>query len=84
MKIEGYRADNGIFNSKKCIQDCEGQNQTLDFYGVEAHHQNGVAQRLIQTVTNMDRTLLIDAAIHWPDKVDLNLWPLAMNHAVWS
>ena len=83
IKIEGYHADNGIFNSKKYVNDCEEQNQTLDFCGVGAHHQNGVAERSIQTVTNMARTLLIDAAIHWPDEVDLDLWPLAMNHAVW-
>ena len=26
---------------------------------------------------------MIDAPIHWPDEVDLELWPLAMDHAVW-
>ena len=27
--------------------------------------------------------MLIHAAIHWPEKADLALWPFAMEHAVW-
>ena len=42
-----------------------------------------MAERAIQTVTSWARTLLIDAAIHWSSEVDLDLWPLAMDHAVW-
>ena len=83
VTIESYRGDNHIFNSKAYKQDCADLNQSIDFCGVGAHHQNGVAERAIQTVTNWARTLLIDAAIHWPDEVDLDLWPFAMDHAVW-
>ena len=83
VEISEYRADNHIFNSKAYRADCEDLKQKLDFCGVGAHHQNGVAERAIQTVTLLARTMLIDAAIHWSGEVDLDLWPLAMDHAVW-
>ena len=54
----------------------------MTYCGTGAHHQNE-AERAIQTVTRWARTLIIDAAIHWPDEVDLDLWPMAMTHAVW-
>ena len=50
--VLGYRADNKIFNSKDFKNDCEDLRQTLDFCGVGTHHQNGVAERAIQTVTS--------------------------------
>ena len=55
----------------------------LLIYAVGTHHQNGVAERAIQTVTNWARALLINAAIRWPDEVDLDLWLFPMTHAVW-
>ena len=54
----------------------------MTFCGTGAHHQNQ-AERAIQTVVRWARTLLVDAAIHWPDETNLNLWPMAMDHAVW-
>ena len=54
----------------------------MTFCGTGAHHQNA-AERAIQTVVRWARVLIIDAAIHWPDEVDLDLWPMAMTHAVW-
>jgi len=26
---------------------------------------------------------MIDAAVHWPDQTNFELWPMAMDHAVW-
>jgi hypothetical protein len=45
--------------------------QTIDFCGVGAHHQNGVAERDIFTVTEMARAMLLHAVLHWPDVTDL-------------
>ena len=81
--IKAFRADNQIFNSEAFLDDCARSNQTMNFCGVGAHHQNGVAERVIQTVTKWARTIMIDAAIQWPDQADLSLWPMAMDHAVW-
>ena len=82
VQIKDYRADNHIFNAKDFLDDCADLNQNIDFCGVGAHFQNA-AERAIQTVTTWARTLLIDAAIHWPDEVDLDLWPMALDHAVY-
>ena len=29
------------------------------------------------------RTMMLHAAIHWPETADPTPWPLAVNHAVW-
>ena len=81
INILRYRADDHIFNSKAYQADCKQLNQTMTYCGVDVHHQNGVAERTIQTITTWARTLLIDASIHWPNEMDLDLWSLAMDHA---
>ena len=52
VRIKAYRADNHPFNSVEFRQDFENKNQAISFSGVGAHHQNGVAERSIQTVTS--------------------------------
>lgn len=49
---------------------------------VDAHHQNELAENAIQTVTNMGRAYNLHATLHWPDCSFIDLWSLAMNHAV--
>ncbi len=56
--------------------------QALRFAGVGAHHQNGNAERAIQTIMSVARTMMLHAAIHWPDVADTALWPMAVAHAV--
>ena len=82
-KISSYRADNMPFNSADFQNSIATNNQTIDFAGVGAHHQNGVAERAIQTVTQWARALLLHAVISWPDSADLSLWPFAFEHAVY-
>jgi hypothetical protein len=53
------------------------------FAGAGAHHHNGTAERAIQTIMNMSRTMMLHAAIHWPDVADSTLWPMAVAHAVY-
>eukprot|EP00957_Ditylum_brightwellii_P158326 12051599-Ditylum_brightwellii.AAC.1 len=50
--------------------------------GVGAHHQNAIAERTIATVVRSIRTMLLHAAIYWPDVTDLMLWPFALQYAV--
>ena len=82
VNVQGYHADNHIFNSKEYIQDCELRGQKIKFCGVEAHYQNGCAERAIKAIMSWARTILIEAAIHWPDVIDLDLWPYVVDHAV--
>jgi hypothetical protein len=83
VKIQKYHADNGIFNSLAFLEHIHAMDQEIDFSGVGAHHQNGVAERAIRTVTEWARTMLLHAMLHWPDEVDLDLWPFAMDHAIY-
>ena len=82
LKIKKYRADNLPFRSQRFMDDINQQNQLIDFSGVGAHHQNGVAERAIQTVTRWGRTMLLDMILHWPDQANLHSWPFALEHAV--
>ena len=49
-KVKQYHSDNGVFRSKEFQADLKLHHQTIDFSGVGAHHQNGVAERAICTV----------------------------------
>ena len=50
VKILNYRGDNGIFKSAEFKQHIKLKDQNIDFSGVGAHHQNGVAERAIQKI----------------------------------
>jgi hypothetical protein len=57
--------------------------QTFTLCGVGVHHQNaGVAEWTILTVTLLVRMLQLHGILHWPDETELDLWPFAMEHAV--
>jgi hypothetical protein len=82
-KIRSFRADNMPFSSKEFQADLVTKGQEITFSGVGAHHQNGVAERAIQTVTQWARSMLLHQALHWPDQTQLDLWPFALEHAVY-
>ena len=86
VQIKKYRSDNGIFTSNSWKQDCEMKHQTQEFSGVGAQHQNAVAERSIQTLSNWARAMMIHMALHWPNQADVSLWPFAMTQAahVWN
>ena len=70
VNIKKYRADNHPFGSKEFRDDIELLEQELDFSGVGAHYQNGVAERAMQTVTHWARALMLHQMRHWPDAWD--------------
>ena len=65
------------------MDDLKVNKQTITFSGVGAHHQNGVAERCIQTITRSARAMLLHSVLMWPDEADLALWPFAMSHALY-
>lgn len=81
VDILAYRGDNGIFKSAEYKADLAKQKQAILYSGVGAHHQNGVAERSIRTVSESARSMLIHAALHWPEQVETKLWPFAMEYA---
>ena len=70
--VRKYHGDNGIFVSKAWREHCDDRGQAYDFSGVGAHHQNANAERAIQTVSYWARAMMVNAAIHWPEKVATN------------
>ena len=44
VEVKRYRADNVPSGAEAFKRDLEANNQTIDFSGVGAHHQNGVAK----------------------------------------
>ncbi len=80
--IKCYHTDNGIFTSKDFRSSCTQQKQHIKFCGVNAHHQNGITERHIRSITEHARTMLIHAIISWPDIITEQLWPYAFRFAV--
>eukprot|EP00957_Ditylum_brightwellii_P066432 5043030-Ditylum_brightwellii.AAC.1 len=48
--------------------------------GVSAHCQTAVAEHAIGTIVHSACTMLLHAAIYWPDKTDLLFWPFALQY----
>jgi hypothetical protein len=81
---QAFISDNGSsFTSEGFTGMLKKFAQVISFAGVGAHHHNGTAEWAIQTVMNMARTMMLHAAIHWPDVSDATLWPMAVAHAVY-
>jgi hypothetical protein len=73
VHVQHYHADNGIFAANAWRRSCQVNRQGLTFAGVNAHHQNGIAERRIKELQNMARTMLIHAQHRWPDAITTNL-----------
>jgi hypothetical protein len=83
ITITNYLADNAPFGSNKFKADLTLKNQKIEYSGIGAHHQNGVVERAIMTITRWARAMLLHAIIHWPDKADVSLWPFALEYTVY-
>ena len=81
VAISSYHADNGIFRANKWVQDCINKQQSLTFAGVNAHHQNGRAERRIGLLQELTRTQLIHLSQKWRKIDAIHLWPYAMRMA---
>lgn len=80
VTIEHYHCDNGVFASRGFREDVERCGQTISFCGVGAHHQNGVAERRIQDLSDSARAMLAHAS-HRNPAITAHLWPYALRHA---
>ena len=81
VRVQAYHADNGIFKAKKWVEECRQRKQDLTFAGVNAHHQNGIAERRILELQETTRAMLIHATKRWPGIVTIHLWPYALRMA---
>ena len=81
VKVQSYQADNGRFSETAFMQAIKEANQTITFCGVNAHFQNGVAERRIRSLQDQARTMIIHAQHRWPSAIDAHLWPYALRTA---
>ena len=81
VRILHYHADNGIFADNEWRKAVADKAQTLSFCGVNAHFQNGRAERRIRELQDHARTMLIHASRRWPSAINAHLWPYALRMA---
>jgi histone deacetylase 1/2 len=81
VRVKHYHADNGRFADNLFRNDCARKQQTQSYCGVNAHWQNGIAERHIRTYQEMARTMLLHAKRRWPKAVETYLWPYAIRMA---
>ena len=56
-----YHADNGRYANNGFMASLNANNQIITFCGVGAHHQNGIVEQRIRTVTKIPRTFILHA-----------------------
>ncbi len=81
VHVQHYHADNGRFTDKLFREAISDKNQTLSFCGVNAHWQNGIAERRIRELQEAARTMIIHAQRRWPSAISAHLWPYAIRMA---
>jgi hypothetical protein len=83
VQFKHYHCDNGRFADTLFCAACGSQNQMLTFCGVNAHFQNGIAERAIQDLSESAWKQLLHARQRWPQAMSTALWPYALRHAVY-
>lgn len=81
VTIKHYHCDNGRFADNVFKQSVDDQGQTISYCGVNAHFQNGIAEKRIRDLQEKARTMLVHAKTKWPHAITPNLWPYALREA---
>jgi hypothetical protein len=81
VMIQNYHADNGRFAERLFLDHATLKGQTVSLCGVNAHFQNGIAEKRIRDLTERARTSLLHGMNRWPSAVTVNLWPYALRFA---
>jgi hypothetical protein len=79
--IQDYLTDSGAFKANTFVQHIRESHQLLSLCGTNAHPQNGVAERAIQTTSNMARAMILHACLDWKNGIDSSLWPMSAKYA---
>ena len=61
VEVNQYHTENLPFNLETFLEDVTHKNQKIMFYGIGAHHQNGIAKNGIKRLFIIRQTVLLDA-----------------------
>ena len=53
IKVKEYHTNNVPFGYKAFMENIDLNHQKIKFSGIGAHHQNGIAERAIKTITQL-------------------------------
>lgn len=81
VTVKHYHADNGRFADKGFVNHVTANRQSITYCGVNAHFQNGMAEKRIRDLQDQTTTMLMHAESKWPDVISANLWPYALREA---
>lgn len=81
VNIQHYHTDNGRFADNLYLNAVKSSGQTISFCGVNAHFQNGIAEKPIRDLQDPARTQLIHTKHWWPKAIEVSLWPYALWYA---
>ena len=79
--IKHYHCDNSRFADNAYLEHVTKSGQTISYCGVNAHFQNGIAEKRIRDLQERTRKKLLHAKARWPSAIELNLWPYALQNA---
>jgi hypothetical protein len=79
--VQDYLVDSRALKANKFMSHIHETHQLLRVCGSNAHHQNGVAERAVQSISNMARAMILHASMHWKDGIDASLWTMAFTYA---
>ena len=68
-----YHCNNGRFADNTFKNSCSTKGQQLTFCGVNAHFQNGIAEKAIRDLRESARKQLLHACQRWPAAIHLAL-----------
>ena len=81
ITVKHYHADNGRFADNAFLKSIAESGQTISYCGVNAHFQNGIAEKRIRDLQEQARKQLLHAKARWPSAIEINLWPYALRNA---
>ena len=73
VTVQHYHADNGRFADKGFVNHVAKNRQSITYCGVNAHFQNGMAEKRIRDLQDQATSMLMHAEAKWPDVITANL-----------
>ena len=81
IRVHHYHADNGQFGDKGFVEDCQKQHQGLTYCGVNAHFQNGIAEKKISDLQEQTRMMILHGLRKWSSMLSIHPWRYGLHSA---